>query len=189
VLQVPSLLRNLECIEGRASAVLSCHITFGSQAGPSVVCLGDLAVGVAELERDGFTISTDRDRLDLAAIHRWLSEASYWAKGRAFETVERSVAHSLCFGVYAADGAQAGFARVVTDYTTFAWICDLFILEAYQGQGLGKWLVQTITGHPDLQGCSRVLLATRDAHELYKRYGGFLELGTPEKWMELSRKQ
>ena len=140
-------------------------------------------------EQDGFSISTDKERLDLAVIHRWLSEVSYWAKGRPFEAVARSVEHSLCFGVYAADGAQAGFARVVTDHTAFAWVCDLFILETYQGQGLGKWLVHVITSYPDLQGCSRVLLATRDAHELYKRYGGFVPLKAPEKWMELGRRE
>jgi GNAT superfamily N-acetyltransferase len=97
--------------------------------------------------------------------------------------VQRSIEHSLCFGVYAG-GEQAGFARVVTDYATFAWLCDVFILEAYRGRGLSKWLVETIVAYPDLAGLRRFLLATRDAHSLYQHYGGFTPLQAPDRWLE-----
>src|SRR5689334_24705655 len=113
-----------------------------------------------EFQKDNFTISTDSDRLDLEVIYGYLSR-SYWAAGRPRETVEKSIKHSLCFGVY--DGSkQIGFARVITDFATFAYLADVFILEEYQGQGLGKWLVSVIMGHPDLQGLRRWSLATRD---------------------------
>lgn len=134
-------------------------------------------------QRDGFTISTDKARLDVDLIHAFLSERAYWALGRSRARVEASIANSLCFGVYTA-AQQVGFARVVTDGATFAWVCDVFILEAQRGHGLGKWLVETIIAHPDLQGLRRMLLATRDAHELYRRFGGFTPLRTPERWME-----
>ena len=98
---------------------------------------------------------------------------SYWAQGRSFEAVQKSVEHSLCFGVYAGR-QQVGFARVVTDYATFAWLCDVFILESHRGKGLGKRLIECVVAHPELQSV-RFMLATRDAHELYRRYGG-LEL-------------
>jgi GNAT superfamily N-acetyltransferase len=136
-----------------------------------------------EADHDGYRISTDPTRLDLAAIHSYLSERSYWAQGRSLETMQTAIANSLCFGVYAPDGAQAGFARVVTDYATFAWLCDVFILELHRGKGLGKALVQAVTAHPALQGRRLFILATRDAHELYRRYGGFEELPNPERWM------
>ena len=127
-------------------------------------------------------ISTDRNRLDLAYIHRYLSEECYWALGRSLDIVEKSIANSFCFGVYAGD-RQIGFARVVTDYATFAWLCDVFVDDAYRGQGLGKRLVATIVAHPELQGLRNFILATRDAHGLYERYGGFAPLDKPEKWM------
>ena len=130
---------------------------------------------------DGFTISTDKSRLDLEAIHAFLSGRSYWARGRPLEVVRASIEHSLCFGVY--DGPrQVGFARVVTDYATFAWLCDLFILEAYRGRGLGKRLVGCRVAPPDLQR-PRIMLATRDAHELYRTSGGFDGLRDQGKWM------
>jgi GNAT superfamily N-acetyltransferase len=129
---------------------------------------------------DGYTISTDASLLDIQIIHGYLSGESYWAAGRSME-------NSLCFGVCEAAGSQAGFARVVTDYATFGWLCDLFILDAHKGRGLGKWLVQTIVAHPDLQALKRLQLATRDAHELYSRYGGFTPLGAPDLWMERVR--
>jgi len=128
-------------------------------------------------------ISTDPARLDVGLIHRFLSEESYWAQGRTYAVVVRSIANSLCFGAYQ-DGAQVGFARVVTDYVTFAWLCDVFVLPAARGQGVGKRLVAAVAGHPDLIGLRRVMLATRDAHELYRRYGGFEVLRAPERWME-----
>ncbi len=109
-----------------------------------------------ELQRDGYTISTDKARLDISAIHEYLSERSYWAEGRPREVVERAIENSLCFGVYEGE-RQAGFARVVTDYATFAWLCDVFILEDYRGRGLGKWLVETISC-ASLVGCSQAYL-------------------------------
>jgi GNAT superfamily N-acetyltransferase len=115
-------------------------------------------------------------------IHEYLSERSYWALGRPLEIVRRSIENSLCFGVYEGD-RQVGFARVVTDYATFAWLCDVFVLESYRGQGLGKWLIETVAVHPALQSLRLFLLATSDAHELYQRYGGFEVLTHPEKWM------
>jgi GNAT superfamily N-acetyltransferase len=136
---------------------------------------------------DGYTISTDASLLDFEIIHGYLSGKTYWAAGRSMETVKLSVKNSFCFGMYDAAGRQAGFARVVTDYATFGWLCDLFILDEHQGKGLGKWLVQTIVSHPDLRALKRLQLATRDAHELYGRYGGFTPLAAPELWMERVR--
>lgn len=136
-----------------------------------------------EVQRGGFVISTDKSRLNIPLIHAFLSGRAYWAIGRPLRVVQRSIEHSLCFGVYAGE-SQAGFARVVTDYATFAWLCDVFILDEHRGQGLGKWLVETIVAHPDLAGLRRFLLATRDAHSLYQRYAGFTPLQAPERWLE-----
>ena len=139
---------------------------------------------ILETHRENLTISTDPARLDLDAITDMLSRA-YWAKGRTREVIARYVQHSLVFGVY--DGPrQVGLARIVSDYTTFAWLCDVFILEDYRGRGIGKWLMETVLAHPDLQGLRRILLATRDAHGLYEQYG-FKFLESPEKWMEIFR--
>jgi len=133
-------------------------------------------------QRGDYTISTERSRLDIEFIHDFLANHAYWAKGRSLEKVRRSIKHSLSFGVY--HGArQIGFARVVTDYATFAWLADVFVLEEQRGQGLGKWLIEVIISHPELQGFRRWLLATRDAHELYQRFG-FTELNEPARWME-----
>jgi GNAT superfamily N-acetyltransferase len=135
-----------------------------------------------EWRRGEYSISTDRARLELETIHDYLSKESYWAKGRSMETISRSIENSLAFGVY--NGAeQVGFARVITDYATFAWLADVFILDSARGQGLGKWLVEVILVHPELQGFRRWILATKDAHELYRRFG-FVELKRPERWME-----
>lgn len=117
----------------------------------------------------GYTVSTDPARLDLDAIHDFLANRSYWAKGRPKERVARALANSLAFGLYDG-GRQAGLARIVTDYATFAWLCDVFVLEAFRGQGLGKWMVETALSHPDL-ATVRFMLATHDAHELYRRFG------------------
>jgi GNAT superfamily N-acetyltransferase len=136
-----------------------------------------------EYHKDGYLISTEKSRLNLDYIHRFLSETSYWASGRTKEVVLTSVQHSLCFGVYSGD-EQVGFARVVSDYATFAWLCDVFIHPSQRGKGLGKWLVESVIAHPALQTVRRVLLATWDAHELYRRYGGFTPLKFPERWME-----
>ena len=132
-------------------------------------------------KRGDFTISTDKSRLDLDVIHGFLN-TSYWATGRSMETVQRSIENSIPFGVYKGDD-QVGFARVITDYATFAWIADVFILDSVRGQGLGKWLMEVILEHPELQGFRRWVLATKDAHELYRRFG-FSELRIPERWME-----
>lgn len=136
---------------------------------------------IYESHRENLTISTDPARLDLEAAADLLAR-SYWAAGRSRETIARSFQHSLVFGVY--DGErQIGLARIISDYTTFAWLCDVFIHEDYRGQGLSKWLMETILAHPELQGLRRFLLATRDAHGLYAQYG-FTPLASPERWME-----
>ena len=131
--------------------------------------------------RGGYCISTDKNRLDLAVIHNFLAN-SYWATGIPIETVKKSIEHSLNFGVYR-EGEQVGFARVITDYATFAYIGDVFILEEYRGQGLSKWLMQVIADHTELQGLRRWILITRDAHGLY-RMTGFREPMDPERYME-----
>nr|WP_321354352.1 GNAT family N-acetyltransferase [uncultured Draconibacterium sp.] len=131
-------------------------------------------------------ISTDKEKLDIQVIHNYLSNESYWAKGRAMETVQRSIENSLCFGVYS-ENKQVGFARVITDYAVFAWLLDVFILPEYQGKGYGKKLMQAITTHNDLQGIRRWGLGTDDAHGLYKQFG-FAPLQKPETMMEILNK-
>lgn len=135
------------------------------------------------LERRGsYLISTDKTRLDVDLIHRWLSTESYWAIGRTRDVVERSIANAICFGIYDGD-AQVGFARVITDEATFAWLGDVFVVEAYRGRGLSKWLVETIVAQPALRDLRLFVLGTRDAHGLYQRYGGFEPLHAPERWL------
>jgi GNAT superfamily N-acetyltransferase len=139
-----------------------------------------------EVARQGeFLISTDPRLLDLPLIHDFLSGRSYWAAGRPEEVVRRSLDHSLCFGLYEGK-RQVGLARVVTDRATFAWLCDVFVLEDYRGRGLAKWLLGCVLGHRDLQGLRRFLLATRDAHGLYGRYG-FGPLSDPARFLEVFR--
>ncbi|MGI9107759.1 MAG: GNAT family N-acetyltransferase [Pyrinomonadaceae bacterium] len=135
-----------------------------------------------EWRRGDYVISTERARLDVGLIHKFLTESSYWATGRPLEVVRRSLEHSLAFGIYSGE-RQLGFARVITDYATFAWIADVFVLEEFRGQGLGKWLVEVILSHPELQAFRRWVLATKDAHELYRAFG-FRELQRPARWME-----
>lgn len=132
----------------------------------------------------GYIISTDFARLDIAAIHQYLAEDSYWAKNMPHELLEKAISHSLCFGLYAPDGQQAGFARVVTDHATFAWLCDVFVLPAHRGQGLSKWLMEVVWAHPELQGLRRRMLATLDAHGLYQQFG-FAPLAAPERFLEI----
>ena len=134
-----------------------------------------------EWRRDGFTISTDRSRLDRKALHEFLT-TSYWAKGIPRETVDRSIEGALCFGLYE-DGRQVGFARVITDKATFAYLADVFVLESHRGRGLAAWLMETILAHPDLQGLRRWMLLTRDAHPLYRKVG-FTDLANPARVME-----
>ncbi|HEY5731815.1 MAG TPA: GNAT family N-acetyltransferase [Anaerolineales bacterium] len=133
-----------------------------------------------EVKKDNFTISTDPSLLDIDSITEMLTRA-YWAQGRTRDMIARSAQHSLVFGLYH-DGKQIGLARVISDYTTFAWLCDVFIHEDYRGHGLGKWLMETVHAHPDLQGLRRWMLATRDAHGLYGQFGWTL-LDKPERWM------
>jgi GNAT superfamily N-acetyltransferase len=132
-----------------------------------------------------YEISDDPTRLDLDVAHAYLAGESYWALGRPREVFERAVANSLCLGVYDGDGAMVGFARVVTDRATFAWLCDLFVLDAHRGQGLGKRLVEAVRDHQDLAGVRRVALATEDAHGLYRQYG-YVAVD-PTRFMELRR--
>ncbi len=135
-----------------------------------------------EIHQNGLTLSTDPARLDLDAITDMLARA-YWAQGRPRSRIERAVQNSLVFGIY--DGTRmVGLARVISDYATFAYLCDVFIHEEYRGRGLGKWLMQAITGHPDLQNLRRWTLATRDAHGLYEKFG-FGPLANPPAWMEI----
>jgi GNAT superfamily N-acetyltransferase len=138
-----------------------------------------------ETARDGYRISTDPHRLDITAIHAYLTR-SYWAAGIPKEIVVRSLGQSLCFGLYDTSGAQVGMARVVTDAATFAYLCDVYVLEEHRGRGLGKWLIETVCAHPALQGLRRFMLATRDAHGLYTQFG-FTPLAHPERIMEVSR--
>ncbi len=135
-----------------------------------------------EWRRGEYLISTDKSRLNVEIVHEFLKN-SYWAPGIPDEIVRRSVENSLAFGVYTG-GEQVGFARVVTDYATFAYLADVFVLEAHRGRGLAKWMIEVIISHPRLQGLRRWMLATRDAHELYRRYG-FTELERPEIFMEI----
>ena len=139
---------------------------------------------IIEVKREQFTISTDPTRLDVDAICDFLSRA-YWAKGRPRERTERALENSLVFGLYDGD-KQIGIARVVTDYAIVAYLCDVFIHEDYRSHGLGKWLIETVHSHPDLQGLRRWTLATRDAHGLYKQFG-WDALGNHENWMEIFR--
>jgi N-acetylglutamate synthase-like GNAT family acetyltransferase len=130
-----------------------------------------------------YIISTEAQKMDVEVIYNYLSR-SYWAEGRTKSTVEKSLRHSLNFGVFDEIGAQVGFARVITDYATFAYLADVFILEEHRGKGLSKRLMQTIMEHPDLQGLRRWTLATRDAHGLYAQFG-FTPLPKPELWMQI----
>lgn len=138
--------------------------------------------GGHEWLRGDYTISTDNQRLDIQTIHNFLSTESYWAQGRSIQTVQRALSNSLNFGLYTGD-KLIGFARVVTDYATFAWVADVFVLSTYRGKGLAKWLMEVVLGHPQLQGFRRWVLATKDAHALYARFG-FIPLHRPERWME-----
>jgi GNAT superfamily N-acetyltransferase len=138
---------------------------------------------VTQTGERGYTITDDRNRVDLAVVHGYLSRSSYWAIGRPLETVRRSVENSLCFSVFSPAGEQVGFARLVTDHATFAWLCDVFILEEHRGRGLSKRLMEAIVSHPDLATIKRIALRTRDAHGLYRPYG-FTEITQIETWME-----
>ena len=133
--------------------------------------------------RGTLSISTDSSRVDRNLVHEFLSQRSYWAAGIPRDVVERSIERSLCFGVYEGD-AQVGFARVVTDYATFAYLADVFVLESHRGRGIATWLMEAVVGYPDLQGLRRWILMTRDAHGLYAKFG-FKPLAAPDRIMEI----
>jgi GNAT superfamily N-acetyltransferase len=138
---------------------------------------------IVEHRRGEFVISTDPARLDLDVIHGFLAKC-YWAKGIPRDVVARSIEHSLCFGVYDGRGAQVGFARVISDFATIAYLGDVFVLESHRGLGLSKWMMECIMQHPALQGLRRWILLTRDAHGLYSQFG-FAPLKSPDRYMEL----
>ena len=159
-------------------------------------------VEIVEHRRGEFLLSTDPSRLDLDLIHNFLTNC-YWAKGIPKEVVARSIEHSLCFGIYDESGeqtpvvakpvgrsaprsVQVGFARVISDFATMAYLGDVFVLESQRGRGLGKWMMECVMRHPALQGLRRWILLTRDAHELYAKVG-FTHLKSPERYMELHR--
>ncbi len=137
---------------------------------------------MSDSHKDEFTISTEKQRLNLDVIHKFLSEDSYWARERSIEQTKTAIENSICFGLYDGD-RQIGFARVVSDRATFAYIGDVFVLSEYRGRGLSKWLMQVIVDHPELQGLRRWVLATKDAHGLYEQFE-FAQLRYPERWME-----
>jgi ribosomal protein S18 acetylase RimI-like enzyme len=141
-----------------------------------------------ERHREGCTVSTDPARFDLDAIHAFLS-TSYWAEGIPRPLLEQAIRNSLGFGLYGEEGEaerQIGFARVITDRATFAYLCDVYVLPEHRGRGLGKWLIECVMAHPDLQGLRRFSLVTRDAHALYHPFG-FTEIRSPERQMEIAR--
>jgi len=129
-----------------------------------------------------YKISTDKSLIDLSFVHNYLSNTSYWSKGISIDKVQKSIQHSLCFGIYQGK-QQVGFARVVTDYTRMAYLADVFILDTFQGQGLGKQLIQTIINYPELKEVAKWFLLTADAHGLYEQYG-FTKPKKPEMYME-----
>jgi len=137
---------------------------------------------IYETHKDGFTISTDKSKLDITVIHGYLSGQSYWAKNIPLQKVERCIVHSFCFGVYK-DREQVGFARLITDYTTYAYLADVFIVPEQRGQGLSKWLMDFITTNPEVQGLRRWVLATQDAHGLYAQFG-FVPYDKPDRLMQ-----
>jgi len=138
-------------------------------------------MGIYEVTKDNYLISTNRQKLDIFSIHRFLTQ-SYWSKGISVEKVKNSIFNSLCFGIYHGK-KQIGFARVVTDYTLFGYLADLFIIEEYRGLGLAKWLMESIVNHPEIKDVRAIMLATKDAHGLYKKFG-FKLLEEPEKFMK-----
>lgn len=137
-------------------------------------------------DKNDIYISTDKSKMDIEIIHKYLSEESYWAKGISKEIVEKSLANSFCFGVFYQD-KQVGFAKVITDFTTIAYLGDVFILDEFRRLGLSKLLMENIMNHPELQGLRRWILLTADAHELYKKFG-WNNIKDPTRWMEVHTK-
>jgi GNAT superfamily N-acetyltransferase len=140
---------------------------------------------IVERRHGEYVVSTDPARLDLDVIHDFLTNC-YWAKGIPRDLLARSIEHSLCFGVYDGNGTQVGFARVVSDLATVAYLGDVFVLESHRGRGLSKFLMECVTQHPALQNLRRWILLTRDAHGLYAQFG-FTPVKSPERYMELHR--
>jgi GNAT superfamily N-acetyltransferase len=135
---------------------------------------------------EGYWASDERELVDVAWVHSWLSREAYWAQGRPYDVVARSIEHSLVVGLYSAEGTQVGFARFVTDYATFGWLCDVFVDPAHHDSGLGSFLVETAINHPTVDGVLQVLAAT-PGRTLYTRQG-FAPLASPGRWMERRRK-
>jgi GNAT superfamily N-acetyltransferase len=131
---------------------------------------------------DGYWTSDDPALVDVARVHQWMSEESYWARGVARDVMERAIEHSLSVGLYAVDGMQVGYARLVTDQATFAWLCDVFVDPAHRGHGLGSFLVAQAIGHPDVADIRQVLMA-EPGRTIYRRLG-YDDLLRPERWME-----
>ncbi|MFI5910108.1 GNAT family N-acetyltransferase [Dactylosporangium sp. NPDC051541] len=140
-----------------------------------------------ERVRPGYRLSTDPSDVDKTVVHRWLSEDSYWAAGRAFDLVSRSIDGSRPYSVLTGDGVPVAFARAVTDGATFAWICDVYVDRPHRGRGLGGWLVDGIVADLTAAGIDRFLLGTRDAHEVYRR-SGFAPVAAPQRFMEIDRR-
>lgn len=138
-----------------------------------------------EWRRADYLVTDDRRRLDLAVVHAFIAEQSYWATGIPEGTMARAIANSICFGLYRQE-RQIGFARVVTDHATFGYLCDVFVEAGHRGAGLGKWLVECVLSHPDLQGLRRLALMTRDAHGLYKAFG-FKPMADATRYLEIHR--
>ena len=138
-------------------------------------------------QRPPYFIYTDPAKANAGAIHKYLSEDSYWAENIPFETVKRSLEHSLCFSLYETE-KQIGLVRVITDRTTFAYLCDVYVLPEFRGQGLSKWLMDCVQSHPDLQNLRRFMLATKDAHGLYAQFG-FKPVAAPERLMEIVNRE
>ncbi len=134
-------------------------------------------------QKDDYTISTRKEDLDVAVIHHYLSTQAYWSRGILRATVERAIEHSLNFGLYF-QKRQIGYARIVSDFATVAYLGDVFILEAFRGRGLATWLIQTVMAHPGLQGLRRWILLTQDAHEFYRKVG-WTPIANPDRWMEV----
>jgi GNAT superfamily N-acetyltransferase len=145
------------------------------------------SLDIYRVERgDGLYLTTDPEALDIERICAWLDTA-YWVSNRSREVIERSLANSVPYGVYTADGAQVAMARATTDMATFAWICDVFVDEAWRAKGVGSWLMRGVIGHLRSLGIPRQVLATRDAHEVYRRVG-FSALLVPDRWMEIDER-
>jgi GNAT superfamily N-acetyltransferase len=146
---------------------------------------GRAGAAPVEIARGEYVISTDRSRIDVAAVHAFLSR-SYWSPGIPEDTVRRGIAGALCFGIYHGR-AQVGFARVITDQATYAYLADVYVLEEHRGRGLATWLMEVIMSRRELQGLRRFALSTRDAHALYRRFG-FEVVAHPERQMEIMRR-